>query len=329
MSIGYLGHMGLKQESAFGTEASPPEVYGEIFNESIVMDNRLIRPDTVNGTRFKKWVVPGPVSGRGGISTGLVAEGLAPWLFKGLFGEVSSQVVAAGVYDHTFTPVQSTALPSFTFEVNYDSSCQNWIGSTVSGASLSVSPNDLINMNVTLLSQRPKKTTASTPSYPDLKPFTGFETEFTLNGIENISFESFNINIGNNVEAVWTLNGKRYPAKHVAKGFDIEGSVTLEFSSDAERRRLWGNVSANEPQLVVEPGSFLVTATESVEFTPGYSRTFTLDIPEIYYASAPANISAARDRIVQTVSFFGNYNAASGKFADVVIRNGESGYPNP
>lgn len=329
MSIGYLGHMGIRQESAFGQEATPPEVYGEIFNESMTMDNRLIRPDTVNGSRFNKWVAPGPVSGRGGISTALVAEGLAPWLLKGLFGDVSSEAVAAGVYDHTFTPAQSAELPSFTVEVDYESACQNWIGSTVTGATISISPNDLVNLSVRMLSQRPRKTTANTPSYNEVRPFTGFETEFTLNGVENVSFESFSISVTNNVEQVWTLNGKRYPAKHVVKGFDIEGTIALEFSSDEERRRMWGSASAVEPQLSITPGSILMKATQNEDFTPGYARSITLDIPEIYYASAPANISAARDRIVQTVSFFGNYSAGSGKLADIVLRNGESGYPNP
>lgn len=329
MSIGCLGHVGLKQESAFGAEASPATVFGEIYNESIAMENKMIRPDMVNGSRYGKWVVPGPISGQGGISTGLVAEGLSPWLLKGLFGEATSELVATGVYDHTFRPAQSAALPSFTLEVDHGTACQNWIGCTVSEAELSVSPTDVLNMRVKLLAQRPKKSEASTPDYPAVKPFTAFETEFALNGISNISFESFSISIRNSVEPVWTLNGKRYAAKHVAKGFEVEGSLTLEFGSDEERRRLWGGADAMEPQLSVTPGSLLMTATQIEEFLPGYKRTLTLDAPEIYYAAAPANISAARDRIVQVVSFFVNFSSGADKFADIVLRNGESGYPNP
>ena len=109
----------------------------------------------------------------------------------------------------------------------------------------------------------------------------------------------------------------------------MEGTLVLDFSSDEERRRLWGGADATEPQLSLSPGSLAMVVTQVEEFTPGHSRRLTLEAPEIFYAAAPANISAARDRIIQTVSFFVNFNASLEKFADIVLRNGESGYPNP
>jgi hypothetical protein len=63
MSLSYLGHLGLKQEVSFGTEATPPEVFGQFYSESVTMDGKLIRPMTVNGSRFVKEALPGAVMG--------------------------------------------------------------------------------------------------------------------------------------------------------------------------------------------------------------------------------------------------------------------------
>jgi len=251
MSAGYLGHMGLKEETAFGAEAAPPEVFGEFFNESIVMDNRLIRPATVNGSRFRKWVFPGPVSGRGGISTALAAEGIVPRLLKGLFGSVSTEELDTGVYEHTFVPVQSSSLPSFTVQLDQEGGCQNWIGSTVAGATMSVAPGDILGFSVDLLAQRPKRAEPSAPAYPGIKPWIAFEAVFTLNGVENVNFEDFTLSFANSVEPVWTLNGQRHATRHVAKGFELEGSIAVEFDSDEQRRRMWGSAGAAGPELTI------------------------------------------------------------------------------
>jgi len=49
-------------------------------------------------------------------------------------------------------------------------------------------------------------------------------------------------------------------------------------------------------------------------------------VPEIYYASSPANIRSARDRIVQSISFFANFDSGEAKMVDVKLVNGEQGY---
>ena len=50
MTTGLLGHIGLKQEAAFGEEASPPEAFEEIISESIMMRSEQIMPRRRMGT---------------------------------------------------------------------------------------------------------------------------------------------------------------------------------------------------------------------------------------------------------------------------------------
>jgi len=329
MSLGYQGSLGLKQETALGEEAAAPEVFAEFKSESLDMNNNLIRPAVVNGTRLIKRTLPGAVEAGGGIVMSLAPEGAAPWLFKGLFGAVASEEAAAGVYDHTFSPTNGKFLPSFTVQVDHDSGCQNWIGCTVGSATLTVAPDDLLDLSVEMLAQRPKAATAATPSYSAAAPWGASGVEITFNGAERMDFRSIWLTISNNVTPIRTLNGKRWAGRHAPGMLEVRGTVTFEFSSDEERRRMWGGVSAGTPQNTLAPGSLVMAVTHTSEVAEGYYYTLTLNMPEIYYAAAPANITSASSIITQTVTFYASHNAAADKTIEMILRNGVSGYPDP
>jgi hypothetical protein len=329
MSVGYQGHLGLCQETSLGEEASPPAAFAEIKSESLDMNNNLLRPPVVNGSRLIKRTLAGPVEAGGGIVMSLTPEGASPWLLKGLFGNVASGQAAEGVYDHTFAPSGGPSLPSFTVQVDHDAGCLNWIGCTVSSASLSITPDDLLDAAFDLVAQRPKATEAASPAYSAAAPWDANGIEIAFNEAERIDFESINLTIGNNVTPVRTLNGKRWAGRHVPGLLEVRGSVVFEFSSDAEMRRMWGGVNADTPQRTLLPGGMALTVTHTSEIAEGYFYTMTLNLPEIYYAAAPANITSAPDRIIQTVSFYASHNAQSDKTIELILRNGVSGYPNP
>jgi hypothetical protein len=329
MATGTQGHLGLKQEATYGQEATPPEVYGRFFSESIAMNNKLIRPRTVNGTRFTKRALAGSVSAGGGVSMALSPEGIVPWFVKGLLGGVSTEMIASGVYEHVYAATPGCELPSFTVQVDQDAACQNWLGCVVSGATLSVAPNAELGFDVNLVSQRPKLAVAGTPSFPDVDLWVASGVSFSFNGENRLDYESFKLSIDNNIEQVYTLNGQRWPSAHVTKGLEVSGTVTFAFSSDAELRRFWGAADATTPLNTLMPASLTLTATHSDEIAPGYNYSLAIELPEVYYTSAPANITSATDRILQTVAFVANFNAASGKVIGVTLRNGESGYPDP
>ena len=329
MSMGYQGSLGLKQETALGEEAAAPEVFAEFKSESLDMNNNLIRTVTVNGTRLIKRMLPGAVDAGGGIVLSLSPEGATPWLLKGLFGEVSSGEAAAGVYDHTFSPTNGKFLPSFTVKVDHDSGCQNWIGCTVGSATLTIAPDNLLDLSVEMLAQRPKAATAATPSYSAVAPWGAFGVEFTFNGTGRWDFRRFGLTISNNVTPIRTLNGKRWAGRHAPGILEARGTVTFEFASDAERRRMWGGVSAETPQNTLAPGSLVMTVTHTSEVAKGYYYTLTLNMPEIYYEAAPANITSASSLVTQTVTFYASHNAATDKTIEMILRNGVSGYPNP
>lgn len=259
MTTGLLGHIGLKQEAAFGEEASPPTAFGEIYSETVSMDNNFIKTDIAAGSRFISNAPPGRITASGDVSMYLTPEGILPLILKGVLGQAQSEEITAGVYQHVFSPLQASRLPSFTVQADHEALCQNWVGCSFSKLLFSAAPNGFLEAVLSILAQRPAETLPAAPSYSELKPLTAHNVVFTLNGDSNLNFEKFTISFSNKLEPVWTMSGKRWASCHAARGFSMEGSITLEFDSESEMRRVWGSSSANGPKGAIEPGSLNVT----------------------------------------------------------------------
>ena len=92
---------------------------------------------------------------------------------------------------------------------------------------------------------------------------------------------------------------------------------------------MWGGTNADTPQNTLLPGSLSMAVTHTAAITVGNYYALTLNLSEIYYSAAPANITSAENRILQTVSFYASHNAASDKTIEMILRNSVSGYPDP
>jgi hypothetical protein len=330
MTIGFLGYLGLKQESEYGAEATPPDVFGDISGESFRMDNGLLRPATANGTRFARRTYPGAVTASGGMTLDMKPEGITPWLLKGLFGRVESELVEEGVYEHKFTPTQSPELPSFTMQVGHgEGRCANWLGCAVDSATISISPGGTLEMDARMTAQRPVAAATSEPFYASAGAWVAADVEFTFNGVGRLDFEDFRLEINNNVEAARTLNGERWASGQNARGFEASGTARFALRSDADTRMMWGGADAATPGKSLAPGSLSIAIVHRDAISGEHKYSLTINLPEIYYAAAEANISPAGEMITQTVAFVASPDPATGKMIEAALRNGETGYPDP
>src|SRR3990170_650235 len=133
MSIALLGHLGLNEESAFGVEATPPSAFEKINSENISLaDNNLIISRGISGVRGIRKILAGPISGNGGFKLDLTPEDLMGWILKFTFGTPITTTLTPGIYQHVFTPQDSSELPSFTTQVDAEAGCWNWIGCRLS-----------------------------------------------------------------------------------------------------------------------------------------------------------------------------------------------------
>jgi hypothetical protein len=187
-----------------------------------------------------------------------------------------------------------------------------------------------LQLSAHIFSQRPEESSGVvTPEFTALQPFHGPDATLFFSGGEDLRFENFNVVIHNNVEVKYTLSGKRWCSGHVVHGFSIGGSFTLEFETEAERRKMWGGVTATGPRKVVAPIHLSMILTHPAEIEPGHNYYLKLDVPEVYIESAPAGIRRLSDRILQTINFKPVYSRAHDKYADLIIRNGVESYPDP
>lgn len=336
MSIAMSGHLGLKQETAFGV-AAVPNVFGEISSESLAMDYGLHIPRMIGGIRGNKRVLPATLKGSGGFTYLLTPEDLIGWILKGAFGSVTTTNLGLGAYQHVFKPQSGSILPSFTTQVDAEAGCFNFLGSCFSGFSISMTPEDLIEMSIDMIPQTIVEAVAATPTYTTLDPFTPQMITVTLNGASNTDIESLEINATNELEGVFTLNGQRYIGKNVAHQFDCGGRFEMEFGDMTMLRRIWGNSLATRPWDALTAGSLTIAiemaenddATYGIIGTSAYHYKVQFDFHSIYFRGGQPNLTAPDDRIMQDIEFVTKYDTTNTAMMTVTLTNGQASYPDP
>lgn len=331
MSVGMLGHLGLKQEAAYGVEATPPTVFGEFKSESANFDNQLIIPRYVGGVRGNKRILPGPFTNDGSFDLDLTPEDLIGWLLKGLFGQVATTALGGGAYSHVFSELQSSTLPSYTMQIERVAGCFNYTGMRIASMDVGVKPNDLLGASFNWSAQNVKESVAANPAYTILDPFSAYDVGVVLNGVSNVDFEDLKFTISNESEDVYTLNTERFKGKNVAKRFDTNGSFGLEFGDMNLVRRIWGNSLSTEPENCLTSGTLTLNIISTCQKIAAsgvfYSLAFTWH--ELYFAKGQPQISGPDDRIMQSISWETKHNAVQNKMITCTLVNSQSGYPNP
>jgi len=336
MSVAMAGHMGLKQETSFGTEATV-DVFGEISNLDLSSDNALHIPRLIGGIRGNKRILPASLTASGSFNYLLFPEDLTGWIFKGIFGQVTTTDLGGGAYQHVFTPIDSGSLPSFTIQKDSEAGVFNYLGCVFDGFTMGITPDEIMEMSVNLQAQTVKEGAIQTPSYTTLDPFLPFHASVTLNSVANTSFENLEINITNALEPVMTLNNQRYVGKIVAHQFDCSGTFSLEFDDMDIMRLIWGHAAATAPRDYVN----VVDLTYNIVMSDAYDATYgkigsssynyrcQFDFHEIVLRGGEPNLTGADDRIMQDVDFVTKYSTTNSAMMTVTLVNGQSGYPDP
>jgi len=331
MSVGALGSFGLKQETTYGTEATPPTVFHEIKSESIASDNNLIIPRYIGGVKGNKRVLPGPYTAEGSFELDATPEGAMGWILKGMCGSAVSSEVVAGVYSHIFTPGQSNDMPSFTIQVDAEAGCRNWLGCQFSSLDITMSPDELIAMAVGVIAQYDKEAIAATPTYSTLDPFTAYDVAVTLNGVSNSTLENLVLNFTNDVEGVKTLNNQRWIGRTSAKNLNVAGTFSLEFNDMDMLRRFWGSSVATQPLKCFDDLTLQIDITSTCQQigSTGHYYTLSIAIPSFYIATGAPNLTGADDRIMQEIAFVTKHDAVTGKSISFTLKNAQASYPDP
>ncbi len=302
MSYGFAGHIGIAEETTWGTALAATD-YFEALSESIVtnierFDVRNItggffEPDDETGVQRHAGdvVIPGhPVS--------------IGYLLNGVLGTNSISTVLSGfLFTNNFTFLTSDInslhpLVPYTLEVFRDvTSAQQFSGVQFGALQIGVAPNQDLRFSASVLAQTRNNIAATTPSFPGSP--TGvfkFDTaSIQIGGAANTKLEAVNLTLDNQIEGLPALNASAEIARVKRNGFQmVRLSGTMTFEDQTEK-------------------DIFIAETEQavlLNFTKADSFSLLVDIPRFVYSTYPDQMSG-RDRLTVDFEGIGRYHTGS------------------
>jgi len=225
-------YFALKKQTAWDSPVDP-DVFFYVVEESVNPRVDVITPDVVTlketpfGVRIRDWVE--------GDFTVPIDFNQIGWLLKGLLKDVSTSEPTTGVYEHTFTPTDDPYLDCFTVEKNLDDFLIiRAINTSIVSMELEAPVGEIITATISLHANKfEKRTSALSPSYPDLSVCTSNDATVSIDGA-SAKVNAFRLTIENTlgIDESYILGSADYlrPTLNWREG-TIEMDLILEDSS--------------------------------------------------------------------------------------------------
>ena len=328
-----------EEQSGYGTYTQLNDrICLKILNESIHTTREDHFPETAEYWTPSDYV-RGPFRAGGDISI-LVDPKQFPKLLVLHLGDPSTTTLLADtVYQHVFTyggteSVSTTGIKSFTIikgtGVEKD---RQFNGGIITNLTVEARAREPVAATVSVVGNGDELLiTASSANYVAYSgqrymTFADANT-MTIGGTDRLTtapvIESFTIELPRGYDTDHYRLGSPYMADQSLHGVAVPtGTMDFGFKSQDEHERFLGAVGATEtgPQS----GHIMVLTLRGDLISSGYYNQITFSIPETYY-TASENAVNARDRIVDVVSYRGNYHLLSGHAVQITVINTTSSY---
>lgn len=328
MSILLCGAMGVKEQTVFGTKASPPVYFVDWTGGLPTMDNALLMPIGVDGQRGDRRAVRGPCKVAWDIPTNGDPENITGPMFKWLFRGVTTSNLGGGAYKHTFNP-QLTGCGSplyFTSYLNARAGKFYLLDNIVSGLDISINAAELLTMTWKTMGTKIQSTSDdNAPTISGLVPFCWADAAVTLNSTSFTQAENFSMSIDAAGEQIFTLNNDITPGKVTQTGWMITGSFTAEFDDMTHFTRFWGD--ATEVSRTINRVPLIIQFTSIDEIaSSGQYYTLKFSMTEVVYTSLGIEAADPNSRIMQNIGFKALIPVAGGADITVELTNGVASY---
>jgi len=330
-----------EETSGYSTYAdiSGQEIYFKILSESINTTREDYYPET---TEFlvPDTYVDGLKRGGGDVEV-LIDPNQWPKLLAMHLGDPTSSVVTLSgtVYTHQFTfganeVVGTSGLKSFTVLKGVGIEDDRQLdGGFITDMEVEARAREVVGCTVSIVTDGAEVLTSSkTPDYGVYSgqrylTFADAQT-MTVGGTDRLTtaptIEAFRLRLGRGYDTDHNVLGKKTLAAQTQHGVaTVEGTMDFTFTSEDEHQRFLSYSSGTA--LGVQSAFVTVMNLRGDLISSGYYNEVEFSVPETHYTASEVN-STGRDRIVQTVNYRGNYNAASGCAAMVRVQNATSSY---
>jgi len=231
-------YFAIGEETTFGTAVPAVEYIDPESAEVDPSGDQAIIYEGISG--LDRIAKPGAYFSEGSI-TAPVDLKVFPWFFKWTLGEVTT-TGADPSYTHTFSPNQSSLMPSFTARVGKDIFEHVFPGMVVSSLELELEDALLVGTVEMVGGKDEKGTLASPVEFTEGEVYAFHEVTATIDGVdESAILESFTLTIetGADNEAGRTV-GSRFPRRAYRGALSVELEMNLAFDSTRHLEKFWG-----------------------------------------------------------------------------------------
>jgi hypothetical protein len=285
MSTAQDGHIGISFQQSFGTAYTSSLDNIPFINESLSEVINVITAEGITGRLEEGNNYEGAHDISGDIQFEvnpiLIGKFLKAWT-----NNVSGSAVNSA-FNHQFLPATTNwdnlaATPPMTINVyrGVDSSYQ-YYDMLLNTLTLEYNFGELNKATASFIGGKFAWVNEATPSFDSSSCLLFDQASISLagNGLTNMSQLTMVFN--NNLEAMGTLNGTKFPGRVKRAGYrTVEVTGSVFFDDDTETRDAW------QAQALQR----LIATVEGQTTAVSYSNTLKVDIPKMLYTDAPVNI---------------------------------------
>jgi len=246
------------------------------------------------------------------------------YVLLGAIGQVGSveKVADSGVYDHTFSVLQSAQHPSMTLEIKRgDIEQKAYALCVVESLKISSAVNEYVVFEVAYRGKAGVAGTA-TPSYVAENYFLAkhigvklADTYAGLSGASEIDVKSIELNINKNIEDKDLISNDG-PADFLNKQMVIEGTIEMYFSSVYARDYAL-NGTSKAMQIVMENTAVTIGASSKPKLV--------INLAKVKFGDAPVK-GGNNDLAMVELSFKGFYSLSDSKSIEAILTNTQATY---
>lgn len=318
MGYGIGGFLGIARQNSFGTASTSYE-YVPIVSESLTTNIEELVEENIQ----RRYEEGDSHAGVLSVAGDIVFEPhplMVGHFLKGVMGQSSSTLVGS-VTTHVFEGRQadfdtSCALVPYTIQVYRDNGLSwQFTDAVINNLSFEVSGGAIMRATAGVIARTSSLMAATTPTFPDDKPWLWSQGSFSLAGTANPDLEDITFNVENNVEGVVFIDATKTAGKMkrtTYRNFGVSG--TLDFSVQSQYAVF--RASSHQAAVLTMTGATVTTSqNELIKF----------DAPNLRYTSFPIGMSGP-GRISAGFEGKAKYHTSSASALRITLVNTKTGY---
>lgn len=230
--------------------------------------------------------------------------------------QTSDSTTAIAVYNHTFSRINASQLPTYSWWFEKGPKYMQFLGSMVNKLDITAKAKEVVMVEVdyTALSYDDNGSSQS-PTYSPVRPWVFNMMAVNVDSAPVTGYDNLKISFDNMVKADHVLNQSIYPGKIYSEGWEISVSLDLFFEDTTQYAKFLAGTSCAL--------NFVLTSVDDITGArAGTKYVLTLDMPTVYYEAAPIPDAPG----VLKISFTGKpiYTVSSTKTISAVLKNSVS-----